>query len=212
MRELGLPFWIAGGAGSPDALRQARDAGAAGIQVGTLFAFSDESGVVPALKQSVLASAALREVDVFTDPLASPTGYPFKVVHWSHEPVPAVERQRICDLGYLRAPYWTPDGRIDYRCPAEPVAAFVNKGGDIGETVGRRCLCNALMANIGLPQVREDGSIESQLLTSGDDLKEIATFTAGRSHYTAGDVIDYLLGSPRTVSVPEPGWPSPESA
>jgi NAD(P)H-dependent flavin oxidoreductase YrpB (nitropropane dioxygenase family) len=38
IRELGLPFWIAGGAGTPDALRDALGAGAAGVQVGTLFA------------------------------------------------------------------------------------------------------------------------------------------------------------------------------
>ncbi|MEO5987913.1 MAG: nitronate monooxygenase, partial [Candidatus Eisenbacteria bacterium] len=42
--ELGLPFWIAGGAGWPDRLRTALRSGAAGIQVGTLFAFCDESG------------------------------------------------------------------------------------------------------------------------------------------------------------------------
>src|SRR6185312_9898962 len=37
--ELGLPFWIAGGAGSPQGLVDALTAGAAGIQVGTLFAY-----------------------------------------------------------------------------------------------------------------------------------------------------------------------------
>ena len=195
--ELGIPFWIAGGAGSPEALRDALSAGATGVQVGTLFAFAEESGLATELKQSLLASAGHGEIDVFTDPLASPTGYPFKVVHWSGEPAAQHERERLCDMGYLRVAYRTPEGRVDYRCPAEPVGAFVDKGGDIGDTVGRRCLCNALMANVGLPQLRKDGSLEPHLLTSGDDLRTIATFLRGRSRYFADDVIDYLMAGTR---------------
>ena len=195
--ELGIPFWIAGGAGSPEALRDALSAGATGVQVGTLFAFAEESGLATELKQSLLASAGHGEIDVFTDPLASPTGYPFKVVHWSGEPAAQHERERVCDMGYLRVAYRTPEGRVDYRCPAEPVGAFVDKGGDIGDTVGRRCLCNALMANVGLPQLRKDGSLEPHLLTSGDDLRTIARFLRGRSRYFAADVIDYLMAGTR---------------
>jgi nitronate monooxygenase len=196
LRELGLPFWVAGGAGSPEALRHARAQGAAGVQVGTLFAYCNESGLADHLKQSVLASALLDGVDVFTDPLASPTGYPFKVVRWSGEPAPSAPRDRICDLGYLRTPYSTADGGIGFRCPAEPVDQFVAKGGDAGETVGRRCLCNALMANIALPQIRENGIVEPHLLTSGDDLVTLSAFLCGRSHYSAADVIDHLLAVP----------------
>ena len=197
MRELGVPFWLAGGTGSPAALASALAAGAAGIQVGTLFAYADESGLTPEYKRSVLEHAARGEVDVVTDPRASPTGYPFKVVQWPEDPVPAAPgRERVCDLGYLRAAYARPDGRIGYRCAAEPVAAYVEKGGSEADTVGRRCLCNALMANIGHAQVREGGRVEPPLLTSGDDLVGIAGFLAGRTSYTAGDVLDYLEGMP----------------
>ena len=59
---------------------------------------------------------------------------------------------------------------------------------------GRRCLCNALLANVGLPQLRANGETELPLLTSGDDLETISTFLAGRTSYTAADVIRYLLG------------------
>jgi NAD(P)H-dependent flavin oxidoreductase YrpB (nitropropane dioxygenase family) len=193
IRELDLPFWLAGGTGNSGALQRALAAGAAGIQVGTLFAFCDESGLTSALKQSVLASASRGEVDVVTDPAASPTGYPFKVVAWSGDSSAATPRMRFCDLGYLRVAYAQPDGRIGYRCPSEPVDSYVAKGGEIADTVGRRCLCNALMANVGLPQVQEDGAVEPPLLTSGDDLKTIATFLRGRPAYSADDVIDYLL-------------------
>src|SRR5574338_321502 len=53
LRELGLPFWLAGGYGSPEGLSRAQAEGAAGIQVGTLFAFCDESGMTAALRRSV---------------------------------------------------------------------------------------------------------------------------------------------------------------
>ena len=195
IRELGRPFWLAGSAGSPLGLRQARAQGAAGIQVGTLFAYAEESGLDQGHKGSVLAGAARGAVDVFTDSRASPTGYPFKVVQWPDDPAASLTepRTRVCDLGGLRVPYVRPDGRLGYRCPAEPVDAYVEKGGLVEETAGRRCLCNALMANIGHAQVRPGGRVEPPLLTSGDDLATIGSFLMGRTTYTAADVIDYLL-------------------
>jgi nitronate monooxygenase len=193
LRELGLPFWIAGGAGTPQRLRDALEAGATGVQVGTLFAYCEESGFAPDLKREVIEHAARGEVVVLTDPRASPTGYPFKVVRWATDGEDRPPRQRLCDLGYLRAAYTRPDGRIDFRCPAEPVEDYVRKGGALADTEGRRCLCNALLANVGLPQVRAAGD-EPPLLTSGDDLATMSTFLAGRTSYTAADVISYLLG------------------
>ncbi len=195
IRELGLPFWLAGGAGRPDRLRDALAAGATGIQVGTLFAFSDESGMAPDLKRSVLHAVLRGEVDVVTDGAASPTGYPFKVVHWPEDPARGVERERRCDVGYLRVAYVTPEGRIGYRCPSEPVNAYASKGGAREDTIGRRCLCNSLLATVGLAQVHEDGSVEPPLVTSGDDLRSLGGFLAGRTAYGARDVIDWLLGT-----------------
>jgi NAD(P)H-dependent flavin oxidoreductase YrpB (nitropropane dioxygenase family) len=135
-------------------------------------------------------------VDVRTDPSASPTGYPFKVVTWPDDPSGGVVRERVCDLGYLRVPYATPEGKIGYRCAAEPVEAYVEKGGHREDTEGRRCLCNSLMATIGLGQVRPDGAVEPPLVTSGDDLLAIGAFLRGRTHYSAADVVSYLLGEP----------------
>ena len=193
MRQLGVPFWIAGGAGSPDRVVEALEAGAAGVQVGTLFAYSDESGMTETVKRSILAHALRDDVDVFTDLRASPTGYPFKVVRWGGDPAVGVKRQRVCDVGGLRVSYITPQGTVGYRCPAEPEKDYVRKGGKADETEGRKCLCNALMANIGIGQLREDGWVEPPLITSGTDLTIISTFLAGRTHYSANDVIDYLL-------------------
>lgn len=192
LRELERPFWVAGSAGSPEGLARAREAGAAGIQVGTLFAFCDESGLDPTYKREVLEAVSRGAVEVRTDPRASPTGYPFKVVRWDGSP--SAVRERVCDMGYLRVPYEMPEGGIGFRCASEPVERYVAKGGERGDTVGRQCLCNALLANVGLGQVRAGGWREPPLLTAGDDLPAIARFLKGRTRYTAGEVIDYLLG------------------
>jgi NAD(P)H-dependent flavin oxidoreductase YrpB (nitropropane dioxygenase family) len=196
MAELGVPFWLAGGAGHPAALDEARAAGAAGVQVGTLFAYCRESGLTEAHKRSVIEASHRGSVDVLTDERASPTGFPFKTVQLDHtlaEDAVYEGRERRCDLGYLRAPYRDARGRVAYRCPAEPVATFLTKGGAPEEAAGRKCLCNALMANVGHGQALDGGTMEPELFTAGDDLRDLGRFLAGRSSYSAADVIDYLM-------------------
>jgi nitronate monooxygenase len=194
MRGLGVPFWLAGGVGSPQGVAAALAAGAAGVQVGTLFAFCAESGLTDSLKDAVLAAARTDQLDVRTDPLASPTGYPFKVVSAPGLPESLPDRARVCDLGYLRQAYVGPDGRIGHRCSGEPVESYLQKGGTVADTVGRRCLCNGLMADVGFAQERSAGA-ELPLVTAGDDLRSIGTFLAGRERYRAQDVVDHLLGA-----------------
>ena len=191
LRELSLPFWIAGGVGSPEGRREAMATGAAGIQVGTLFAFCDESGLDDSTKQETLDAVRDRRVSIHTDPRASPTGYPFKVVSL-HDRSNHAERQRVCDIGYLRTPVRTDTGRLVYRCAAEPVDAYVAKGGAIADTVGRRCLCNGLLASAGYAQLRGD-AVEPPIVTSGDELLRMHRFLGKRQRYSAADVIAYLL-------------------
>jgi nitronate monooxygenase len=202
LRTLGVPFWLAGGYGSPEKVREALDQGAAGVQVGTAFAFSRESGLRGDLKETLLTHAATGTGEVFTDPLASPTGFPFKValLEGSYsDPEVAAERTRICDLGYLREPYNTPQGNIGYRCAAEPVANYVAKGGKVEETVGRKCLCNALLANVGHAQRRKNDVMEPALVTIGDDLNTVVQFLApGQESYSAADVVASLLSKVAT--------------
>ena len=199
MRELGLPFWLAGGYGTAEKLREALAAGATGVQVGTAFAFCAESGLRDDYKQALVKKAISGEARVFTDPLASPTGFPFKAAQLEgtvSEREDYLARPRICDLGYLREAYRTAAGTIDYRCAGEPVTLYVSKGGKVENTVGRKCLCNALLANIGHPQVRGGKYVERGLVTSGDDLSEIPSFLPpNRPVYNAADVIAKLLDS-----------------
>ena len=197
LRTLGIPFWMAGGYGNAQKVREALEQGATGVQVGTAFEFSEESALRPDLKSELLAQAIAGTGKVFTDPVASPTGYPFKVAQLQgsySDPAVTAARGRLCDLGLLREPYAEPDGSIGYRCAAEPVASYVAKGGKIEDTVGRKCLCNALLANVGFQQTRRDGSVEPALVTVGDDLNTVAQFLApGRSSYSAADVVESLL-------------------
>ena len=198
IRELGLPYWLAGGQARPERLRRALEVGAVGIQVGTVFAFCEESGIVPELRARVLAEVGAGRVRVFTDPLASPTGFPFKVVALegtlSDEGI-VKARERRCDLGYLREVYVAPDGRLGYRCPAEPVEDYVRKGGHPSDTASRKCICNGLTATIGLGQ-RRQGIDESPIVTAGNDLEEMGRFLGPESHaYTAADAVAYLLGA-----------------
>lgn len=204
MRALGLPFWLAGNSATPEKLKEALLEGAAGIQVGTLFAFSDESGLSSELKDKVIRRIKASETPahgwVFTDPRSSPTGFPFKAVRMketlSEESV-YLSRKRICDLGYLRHAYMTPEGKVSQRCPAEPEQDYVKKGGDLEDTKGRKCLCNALMADIGLPQVKTSGELELPLLTAGDDLNNLHRILTGKDQYSfsAADVLFYLAPS-----------------
>jgi NAD(P)H-dependent flavin oxidoreductase YrpB (nitropropane dioxygenase family) len=202
VRELGVPFWLAGGVGSPSGLRESRAAGAAGIQVGTLFAYCEESGLADHLKHSVLEYAARGAVRVRTDLRASPTGYPFKVVEWAGDPSADVTRERVCNLGLLREAYVTAAGTVAFRCAAEPVSAYVKKGGLLEDTVGRQCLCNSLLATAGVPQHLVEGD-EPAIVTSGDELVRIGEFLKGRTRYHAEDVLDYLLGQEGEADQPK---------
>jgi NAD(P)H-dependent flavin oxidoreductase YrpB (nitropropane dioxygenase family) len=180
------------------------------VQVGTAFAYCDESGFSPELKTAVLARSREKSVEVFTDPVASPTGFPFKVVPledtMSEQPV-YEKRTRVCDLGYLRTAYRIDGDTVGWRCPSEPVGDYLRKGGDEADTVGRKCVCNALLAGIGLGQVQKSGEPELPLITSGDDVARVARFLKpGADSYTAADVVEYLLRDIPRRSSEGPGF------
>ncbi len=209
---LGLPFWLAGSYGRPHRLAEALRLGAAGVQVGTAFAYCEESGLDEGIKHQVLALSRRGAAEVFTDPVASPTGFPFKVLHLpgsvSH-PLTPPRSSRICDLGYLRHAYKSESGAVGWRCPAEPVEDYVHKGGREEDTRGRMCVCNGLLASIGLGQVRGDHGQEHEppLITCGDDVATVCQFLEpGATSYSASQVIDRLLvgveAEPHTADAP----------
>ena len=194
---LGLPFWMAGSCARPEVVADVVQRGATGVQVGTAFAYCDESALDPELKRKVLSASEAGTARVFTDPVASPAGFPFKVVQiedsLSNESNYQA-RTRVCDLGYLRHAYEKEDGTIGWRCPAEPEKDYLRKGGDLEDTKGRKCICNALMANISMGQLGRDGQPEGPLVTSGDDVADVTRLVPdGEDSYSAADVVEYLL-------------------
>jgi nitronate monooxygenase len=197
IRQIGVPFWLAGGYGTPEKIAEALELGAAGVQVGTAFCFCEESGLREDYKSALIAKIKRGEASVFTDPLSSPTGFPFKAAQLETTTSDAEvyrARRRVCDIGILRESYRTASGTIAYRCPSEPENVYVSKGGVFEETVGRKCLCNCLLADIGLQQVQKDGSVEPGMVTTGDDLDCVMLFLPeGKESYSATEAVTLLM-------------------
>ncbi len=192
LKELKVPFWLAGSYGSREGLQKALSLGATGIQAGTVFAFTKEAGFSDDIKRKVLSS---QSINIKTDPVASPTGFPFKVADiegsLSKDDI-YNNRNRVCNLGYLRTAYEKEDGSIGYRCASEPVNMYIKKGGKEENTKGRKCLCNSLMVACGYPLIDKNGQEEKPLVTMGDNYKSVI----GRPYgYSATDVVKEILGN-----------------
>ncbi|MDR2105727.1 MAG: nitronate monooxygenase [Deferribacteraceae bacterium] len=189
IKEIGLPFWLAGGYSTKGKLKDALQLGAQGIQAGTAFLLCEESGLMHELKELIIKL----KCKVFTNPFASPTGFPFKEVKLADtlsEPEVFKSRPRLCNLGYLREHFRKPDGSLGLRCAAEPIKAFLSKGGRSELALKSKCLCNALFANIGLGSSYSNGYKEAPLVTAGDILPHLDFVYPG---ITAREVVDVLL-------------------
>ena len=161
------------------------------------MALADESGLSAGPKEQLRARLRTDELAVRNDPRASPTGFPFKVADLEgtiSEPTVYAQRPRLCDLSYLRQPFEREDGVIGYRCASEPVHMYLKTGGSEAETVDRKCLCNGLMANIGLGQHRKDGYVEDMIVTLGQDLAGARVLIERHPQgWSATQALDYLL-------------------
>ena len=191
IQQLGKPFWLAGGQAKPESLQKAKEAGAVGIQIGSAFALSNESAMNEGAKEQLRKRGFRGDIKVIASPTASPSGFPFQVAQLdgtlSEESVYAV-RERDCIYGYLVEPYLTKKGSIAFRCPAEPVAAYVAKGGKEEDTVGRKCLCAGLAATVGHTQPGQP-----EIVTLGKDLGFLRELMADAdSSYSAEDVIEHI--------------------
>lgn len=198
MQKYGYPYWLAGGFGGRGKLKEALALGAAGIQAGTIFALSRDSGFTDQIRNQILDSLKDGSFEIHTDMKASPTGFPIKIVSLpgtTAMPDVFAARPKLCDMGYLREPIKTQNGEIRYRCPSEPEIPYLKKEGTIEETVGRKCLCNGLFANIGLGQHRRDGYDEAPIVTLGSDVdgcrELIKEFPDG---WSAANAVDFIAG------------------
>jgi len=192
--SLGLPFWIGGAKATPESLNIALDYGAAGIQAGSIFALCNESDMDENIKTTARGLGFEENLLVRTDMRVSPTEFPFKVaeiIGTTSERTVYEARTRVCNQGALVSLYETPEGKIGYRCPSEPIDKYIAKGGKVEDTISRACLCNALSAAAGI-----GNKDEPPILTMGDDLGFLKKVMKNKnSSYSAEDAINYLLSS-----------------
>jgi NAD(P)H-dependent flavin oxidoreductase YrpB (nitropropane dioxygenase family) len=191
LRDLGIPFWVAGGFASPEGLARAESLRAEGIQTGTIFALCEDSGMIPAFRAEIRRQGFRGELNVRTDPKASPTGFPFKVIQLAgtqSDPAVYAARKRTCDICFLRVPYQHAGG-IGFRCPAEPIDDYLRKGGELADAANARCLCNGLLAGAGLAT----SGRELPIFTLGDDVSFLPHLMNNENDsYTSADAIAYL--------------------
>ena len=204
IRQIGIPFWLAGGYGSREKILEARNLGATGVQVGSVFALAEESGMKPAYR-----TAILNEIKKGTDDAAlvrttlfSPTGFPFKVAQLAGtmaDDTVYESRTRLCDIGLLQQrglskPDENGQRRLFHRCSAAPIGGFLKKRGLPQNAKSRRCLCNGLMSTVGLGQVKNQVE-EPAIVTIGNHLDGIRRLShQGQHPYWVCDVVQDLLG------------------
>ncbi len=191
LRALSVPFWIGGSYASPSGLADALALGAVGIQVGSIFALCEESGLDPSYRREIIRRWHRGQLQIKTDTKASPTGFPFKVVQLPgtlSDDVVYAHRRRICNQHGLSTPHQLSSGEIVYRCPAEPTRIYFRNEGQIEDTIGVRCLCNGLIATAGLGDPDEPA-----IVTLGDDLGFLRNLTTHEADtYMVAQAMDYL--------------------
>lgn len=208
IRNLQVPFWLAGGYGSHERLEFARSIGANGVQAGSVFALAEESGMLTVYRNAILNQIrnGKDESGLVLTTLVSPTGFPFKVVQLentiSSEEV-YQQRLRVCDIGLLQQRGLSkPDvngmRRIFQRCSAAPIESYITKRGLQHNTQDRRCLCNGLLSAVGLGQItgnHADPGEEPAIITLGNHIDGIRRLSRhGQTRYWVKDVIADIIG------------------
>ena len=142
------------------------------------------------------------------DPLMNPTctgtgASPVPIVDTLADQEVYASRQRVCDIGLLQQVGVSKPGEdgvrtLFQRCAAAPVAGYINKRGLERNTEDRRCLCNGLLACVGLGQVKRlqgEWQEEPAIVTLGNHLDGIRRLSRqGQTHYWVKDVVADILG------------------
>ena len=116
--------------------------------------------------------------------------------------------QQVCSLRVATNRVWTDQSGakqtktefhsvVLWRRLAEIASQYLKKGGDLADTEGRMCVCNALIAAAGMGQRYKDGTVEPPLVTSGDDVNAIrALINPKTGTYSARDVLNSCVQGP----------------
>lgn len=194
--ELGKPFWLAGGYGTPGKFAEALRLGATGVQVGSAFALCNESGMLPDIKLEIRRQIISGTIRVMASPTVSPSGFPFQVVQLKgtlSDPNALDNMQRKCDHGYMVVAHKMESGAIGFRCPAEPIDVHVKKGGKVEDTKNRVCICKALSAT-AKDGISAEVPYVGNIVTLGKDqsFRDLLLISPDGA-YSAEDVIRWIL-------------------
>ncbi|MCB1126669.1 MAG: hypothetical protein KDM81_09255, partial [Verrucomicrobiae bacterium] len=173
LRDLVLPFWLAGLPATASSLDAVLTAGGTGLVVSTPFHYCAESELAGDWKAEVFARSRQKPARLAVEFVSAPAGHQVPIARVEGSAVDEAEfarRERFCDVGFLRQLYQREDGSVGYRCPGETVTCHHAKGGDPAAASAQRCLCNGMLAALGLGQVRPGYGVERPLLPAGEDL------------------------------------------
>jgi nitronate monooxygenase len=170
MKHGDFPVIVAGGIFTRADIDRFLGMGADGVQMGTRFLATEESGASPAYKQAVVDAGP--EDILVADRPGSPCGLPFRVLRRSPMYVSSLTRARKpkCDKGYVLQRDAT--GHLT-RCPAR----F-----DDGSSF---CICNGLLSSGGY-----NGDVEEGLYTTGSNAWRIDRIS------TVREIMAELTSSP----------------
>jgi NAD(P)H-dependent flavin oxidoreductase YrpB (nitropropane dioxygenase family) len=183
-------------------------AGAMGIQVGSVFALAEESGMKPEYRSAIFDKLrrGADDASLVKTTLFSPTGFSFKVAQLQgtlSEDEVYEARRRTCDIGLLQQRGFSkPDAdgtrTLFQRCAAAPIESYVENRGMERNTEERRCLCNGLLASVGLGQVKTvngEWIEEPAIVTLGNRLDGVRRLSRqGQFPYHVRDVVADILG------------------
>lgn len=213
LRSLGRPFWLGNVAATAENFARVSQEGAGGLQVNTPFTFCAESALDPDLKRRVLTLVRQDPNHLFTQLSALPDGQPFRVLRLEEtaaDPEISAARLRLCDVGWFREVYRRPDGSVGYRCPGEPMHHYLLKGGDATTAARQPCICNGVLAGLGLAQLQDGRELERALVPVGEDVRELRRFLKpGGVEFTAADVVKDLTGGIPATPAPRPDFATP---
>jgi nitronate monooxygenase len=180
LRAIGLPFWLAGGYGTPGECAK-RSTGASGVQVGTAFAMCAESACARTTAWRCCGSSPAWQV--FDERL---TWVPICCRGCRHDVGSGRrDRPRICDPGFLREAYRQDDGSIG-SMPGQPVNVPSRRAAR-STTPRAEVSCNALVASAGYPSARAEsveGHHHGGRRPGGRD-----AIAEGATDYTAAEVV-----------------------
>ena len=171
-------------------------------------ALAQESGLKAEFRSAILNEfrQGTDEAELVLTTLFSPTGFPFKVAQLPGtlaEKDVYDSRPRVCDIGLLQQRGLSKadangDRRLFQRCPAGPIDGFIQKRGLPINTENRRCLCNGLLAAVGLGQDSEKNSQRTEepaIVTLGNHLDGARRLShQGQTPYWVQDVVEDILG------------------